>query len=114
MNRGEIAFCHDMLCVVLANAKTFKIILIVAKLIMGPVTENIFYPVRLKVVYAVIPPTRTYTHTLALHCRFFCTKIDQSAKNHFSLPETTLHRMYPCEEKMFVHYHTFESNFNFT
>ena len=51
-----------------------------------------------------------HTHTLALHCRFFCTKIDQSAKNHSSLPETSLHRMYLCEEKMFIHYHTFESN----
>ena len=51
-----------------------------------------------------------HTHTLPLHCRFFCTKIDQSAKNHSSLPETTLHRMYPCEEKNVIHYHTFESN----
>ena len=55
-------------------------------------------------------PLHTYTHTLPLHCRFFCTKIDQSAKNHSSLPETTLHRMYPCEEKNVIHYHTFESN----
>ena len=110
MNRGEISIFYDFLCVVLANAKTFKIVLIVAKLTMGSITENIFHPVRLKVFYAVIPPTHTYTHTLPLHCRFFCTKIDQSAKNHSSLSETTLQRMYPCEEKNVIHYHTFESN----
>ena len=59
-NVEKLAFCHDTSWVVFANAKTFKIVFIIAKLrkYFQPL-KNIFYPVGLKIFfefYADIPP----------------------------------------------------------